>query len=468
MADCFSIALAIVRRAYEEGLNLEVDSCNTTLPPVSSLSLSEAAEPPSAPGPAHASVCAVTECLLRQLDLSVVSKMEEKEREEACAVIYGFAARALLLTAEVALQPDPSSCLLRCLSAHASRALLDPLLQRQHRCLSPGARDSTLLVYRAMAATGSGDGPDACQGFVARAALHSLSSVKAAGGEEDEQEDTLLGWALCMHAHAALLPRPSYSADPKAWARRDVTLRDSADLVVLAATAIMNAAGAREVRGSRLFGLITLQACISLCSKMLWCPCGTGGALHMPRDCCFLLPVKITHGRHAALRVALLHNSRGHAHVPVLSLPGPQSEVLALKGMGLVAAVAAMTKEEQMLTGQLTKALRQLLHLLVTTMAANPLSTVRNAAYYALDAVLSACTVGSLFSSITPETPYLCGCPFALILPLPSGPSHRDHRLAGAACRAFISFPHEALCRPGSQAALAGTSWQPELCHCPA
>lgn len=37
--------------------------------------------------------------------------------------------------------------------------------------------------------------------------------------------------------------------------------------------------------------------------------------------------------------------------------------------------------------------MRQLLRLLVTTMAANPLQMVRNAAYYALDAVLSACSV---------------------------------------------------------------------------
>ena len=74
-----------------------------------------------------------------------------------------------------------------------------------------------------------------------------------------------------------------------------------------------------------------------------------------------------------------------------------QSAILALKALGLVAAMAANSGEP--LSGDLSAAMQQLLRLLVTTMAANPLQTVRNAAYYALDAVLGACSVRTLHAS---------------------------------------------------------------------
>ncbi len=88
-----------------------------------------------------------------------------------------------------------------------------------------------------------------------------------------------------------------------------------------------------------------------------------------------------------------------------------QSAFLALKGTALVAALAANSGKP--LVGELSAAMRQLLRLLVTTMAANPLQFVRNAAYYALDAVLGACSV---------RTPR-CTLPFACM--------HAPHGHAG-------------------------------------
>ena len=121
-----------------------------------------------------------------------------------------------------------------------------------------------------------------------------------------------------------------------------------------------------------------------------------------------------------------------------------QSEVLALKGMSLMAAVAATTERQQPLTGQLTLTMRHLLHLIVTTMAANPLSTVRNAAYYALDAVLSACTVGP-FITHRPRLPrkrWHCSSQ-------PSCTPSAQTRPGQSCCRAHTSRLHASLRPPG-------------------
>ena len=68
-----------------------------------------------------------------------------------------------------------------------------------------------------------------------------------------------------------------------------------------------------------------------------------------------------------------------------------QSEALAMKGLQVAAAAACRA-------GPASSGfrVRRLLHALATTMIANPLSPVRNAAHYATDAVLSALTVSFL------------------------------------------------------------------------
>ncbi|KAK9914779.1 hypothetical protein WJX75_000460 [Coccomyxa subellipsoidea] len=72
-----------------------------------------------------------------------------------------------------------------------------------------------------------------------------------------------------------------------------------------------------------------------------------------------------------------------------------RSEALAMKGLQVAAAAACRA-------GPASSGfrVRRLLHALATTMIANPLSPVRNAAHYATDAVLSALTVEARLSAV--------------------------------------------------------------------
>ena len=78
-----------------------------------------------------------------------------------------------------------------------------------------------------------------------------------------------------------------------------------------------------------------------------------------------------------------------------------QSEVLALKGLGLIAALGGNAAEHALKAPEAGRlgcdqgGIRGLLELLVVTMAAHPLSCVRNAAHYAMGALVDSLEVGS-------------------------------------------------------------------------